>query len=89
MTDNPPDNTPVDYEAKYKEILAERDAYANKLNEYVDANNKLKADLAVQQAINRKTLGASATPPKEDDKPAESLKDRLTALRERANGEKK
>ena len=87
MTENPPDN-PIDYEAKYKEILAERDAYANKLNEYVDANNKLKADLAVQQAINRKTLGASADPPKED-KPADSLKDRLTALRERANGDKK
>ena len=90
MAENPPDNSPVDYEAKYKEVLAERDAYANKLNEYVDANNKLNAELKVQQAINRKTLGASDEPPKnKEDEPPMSLKDRISALRERAKGENK
>ena len=84
------DNTPPDYEAMYKQAIAERDAFANKLNEYVDANNKLTADLKVQQAINRKTLGASDDPPKnKEDEPPMSLKDRISALRERAKGENK
>ena len=84
------DNTPPDYEAMYKQAIAERDAFANKLNEYVDANNKLTADLKVQQAINRKTLGASDNPPEnKEDEPPMSLKDRISALRERAKGENK
>ena len=84
------DNNPPDYEAMYKQAIAERDAFANKLNEYVDANNKLTADLKVQQAINRKTLGASDDPPKnKEDEPPMSLKDRISALRERAKGENK
>ena len=84
------DNNPPDYEAMYKQAIAERDAFANKLNEYVDANNKLTADLKVQQAINRKTLGASDDPPKskEGEQPL-NLKDRISALRERAKGENK
>lgn len=82
------DNNPPDYEAMYKQAVAERDAFANKLNEYVDANNKLNAELKVQQSINRKTLGASDNPPKEDEPPM-SLKDRISALRERTKGETK
>lgn len=92
MTDNSGsgEGNPPDYEAMYKQVVAERDAYANKLNEYVDANNKLNAELKVQQAINRKTLGASDVPPKEDKgESTVSLKDRITALRERAKGENK
>lgn len=61
MADETPD---VDYKAKYEEILAERDAYSTKLGEYVAENNTLKAQLKVQQEINRKTMGVSGDPPK-------------------------
>lgn len=53
----------IDYESEYKKVLAERDSYADQLGKYVDENNKLKADLKVQQEINRRTIGASNNPP--------------------------
>ena len=93
MTDNggSGEGNPPDYEAMYKQVVAERDAYANKLNEYVDANNKLNAELKVQQSINRKTLGVSSDPPKEDKgESIVSLKDKIADLRARAlKGENK
>ena len=75
---------PPNYEELYKQTLAERDAYANKLNEYVDANNKLSAELKVQQAINRKTVGVSETAPKDETETKKSLKDKVSDFRSRA-----
>lgn len=83
MTDEP-----KDYKAMYEAMVAERDAYATKLDEYVTANNKLTADLKVQQAINRKTIGASGEPPKGDDMPKKvSLEERIAEYRKNATKE--
>ena len=46
----------INFEEELKKMTAERDAYASKLDEFVTENNKLKAELKVQQAVNRKTL---------------------------------
>ena len=67
------DEGEIDYKAEYEKVCAERDAYASKLDEYVTANNKLSADLKVQQAINRKTVGASEVPPQTDTAPKSVL----------------
>ena len=78
----------VDFEAEYKRVLAERDAFAKALNDEVDKNNKLSADLKVQQAINRKTIGASGEPPKTDDPPKKvSLEERIAEYRKNATKE--
>lgn len=85
MTDEPPN---VDYKAKYEEILAERDAYSTKLGEYVAENNTLKAQLKVQQEINRKTIGASGEPPKTET-PGKSLTEAFEEYKKNYKEEKK
>lgn len=70
----------IDYKAEYEKIKAERDSFETALNGYIDENNKLKADLKVQQAVNRRTVGANNVPP-EDDKPkTKRLKDAYAEL---------
>lgn len=63
----------INFEDELKKITAERDAYASKLDEFVTENNKLKAELKVQQAVNRKTMGISDDPPKDDLNPKKAL----------------
>lgn len=70
----------IDYKAEYEKIKAERDSFESSLNSYIDENNKLKADLKVQQAINRRTIGANDEPPKDDKPTTKRLKDAYAEL---------
>ena len=60
------DGEPIDYEALYKQTLAERDSYSQKLGEYVDENNRLRADLKVAQDVAKRTVGTSTDAPKQE-----------------------
>ena len=75
----------INFEEELKKVTAERDAYANKLDEFVTENNKLKAELKVQQAVNRKTMGTSDDPPKDDLTPKKSVGDAFAEYREKVS----
>ena len=70
----------IDYEAEYKKVKAERDSFESALNGYIDENNKLKADLKVQQAVNRRTVGANDVPPEDDAPKTKRLVDAIADL---------
>ena len=70
------DGTPIDYESLYKQAIAERDSYSKTLGEYVDMNNKLRADLKVAQEVAKRTVGTSTVNPVDEQKP-KSLSDVL------------
>lgn len=69
-----------DFESKCKELEARVNSLTTTLNEYIDSNNQLKADLEVQRLINRKTVGASSQGAKSDTGKV-SLADKIAKLR--------
>jgi hypothetical protein len=74
----------IDYKAKYDEVVAERDALSAKLDEYIQSNNRLKADLKVSQQINRSTV-STAEPPADDIPKRKTLAERVSEYRKSLN----